>query len=77
MKENGVAFNGMNSDYEKHRCGGQSDSGRGSTVYSSGKLQHTTDTSPDSSEPHRVAGNFTFMILYYELRFFFIFHSII
>lgn len=61
MKENGGAFNGVNSDYEKHRCGGQSDSGRGSTVYSSGKLNHTPDTSPDSSEPHRGAGRFSFI----------------
>ncbi|XP_065211101.1 uncharacterized protein LOC135839136 isoform X2 [Planococcus citri] len=50
-------ISGLSSDYEKHRGGGgQSDSGRGSTVYSSGKLKHT-DTSPDSSEPHRITGN--------------------
>ncbi len=55
MKPSGT-LSGLSSDYDKNRCGGQSDSGRGSTVYSSGKLKHTTDTSPDSSEPHRLPG---------------------
>lgn len=53
-------LSGLSSDYEKQRGGGQSDSGRGSTVYSSGKLKNTTDTSPDSSELHRMAGKCTY-----------------
>lgn len=46
---------GIASDYEKHRNGGQSDSGRGSTVYSSGKAktERNIDTSP---EPNTVTG---------------------
>lgn len=46
---------GAGSDYEKLRGGGQSDSGRGSTVYSSGKAktERNIDTSP---EPNAVTG---------------------
>lgn len=46
---------GIGSDYEKMRSGGQSDSGRGSTVYSSGKAktERNIDTSP---EPNTVTG---------------------
>lgn len=58
-------LSGMSSDYEKNRYGGQSDSGRGSTVYSSGKLKRTIDTSPDSSEPHRPTGRFLILWLEY------------
>ncbi|KAG8248435.1 hypothetical protein J6590_040908 [Homalodisca vitripennis] len=47
---------GAGSDYEKLRSGGQSDSGRGSTVYSSGKAktERNVDTSP---EPNTVTGH--------------------
>lgn len=46
---------GGGSDYEKLRSGAQSDSGRGSTVYSSGKAktERNLDTSP---EPNMGAG---------------------
>lgn len=46
---------GAGSDYEKLRGGGQSDSGRGSTVYSSGKAktERNIDTSP---EPNTITG---------------------
>uniref|UniRef100_A0A1B6D5S8 SAM domain-containing protein n=1 Tax=Clastoptera arizonana TaxID=38151 RepID=A0A1B6D5S8_9HEMI len=49
--DGGFAKGGTVSDYEKLRGGGQSDSGRGSTVYSSGKAktERQVDTSP---EPH-------------------------
>nr|XP_018899602.1 PREDICTED: uncharacterized protein LOC109032098 [Bemisia tabaci] len=50
-------LSGISSDYDKLRNSGHSDSGRGSTVYSSGKAgksDRQIDTSPElSSEPHR------------------------
>lgn len=51
----GFSKGGASSDYEKLRGGAQSDSGRGSTVYSSGKAktERQIDTSP---EPNTTPG---------------------
>lgn len=51
----GFSKGGTSSDYEKLRGGAQSDSGRGSTVYSSGKAktERQIDTSP---EPNTTPG---------------------
>lgn len=52
--DGGFTKGGAGSDYEKLRGGGQSDSGRGSTVYSSGKAktERQVDTSPEPLATH-------------------------